>query len=223
MDQMPHDFYVNKWDRARIPIKFRGMRFDDYSHPHPTGRMALANARNFVENFTNHYVSAKRAKAGRFPEDRSDIGKGMLLYGPNGTRKTTLASITLTEIIYKYPQADVLYIRMADWKRAMTDSFANEVTERTVQARELLRHVELAHFLVLDDMGQEHRTATGFTEKEFHELLRIRYESARPTEVTTNVDEKSFGRIYGESFDSFRHDAFNLHPILGDDTRLLKD
>lgn len=220
---MPYEFYTNKWDRARIPIKFRGMRFDDYDHPHGTGRMALKAARTYVDTFFDHYISEKRAKAGKFPEDRSNIGKGMMFYGPNGTRKTTLSAIILTELIYAYPQIEVMYIRMSDWKRAMTDSFSNEVTERTVEAKALLRQIETAHMVSLDDMGQEHRTQTGFTEKEFHELIRIRYESARPTNVTTNVDEQSFLRIYGESFDSFRHDAFTLYPMLGTDTRKTKD
>lgn len=223
MAQMPDDFYPAKWDRSRIPIKFRGMRFADYDHPHGTGRMAKAAAEEFVNHFFNHYVSPTRAKLGKLPENRDNIGKGMLLYGRNGTRKTTLASVILTELVYKYPRVEVLYIRLSDWKRAMTDTFANEVTERTVQARELLRKVETCHLLVLDDIGQEHRTQTGFTEKELHELIRIRYESARPTIITTNIDPDSFARIYGESFDSFRHDAFDLYPILGVDTRLNKD
>lgn len=217
---MPYEFYANKWDRSRIPIKFRGMRFDAYDHPHGTGRLARQAAEQFVDSFTDHFVSEKRAKAGLFPEDRSNIGKGMLFYGRNGTRKTTLASIVLTEVLYRYPKAEVFYIRLSDWKTAKTDTFTKEITERVVAAKRTLESVSKAHLLVLDDIGQEYRTTTGFTESELHELLRLRYEAALPTIVTTNIDTESFARVYGDSFDSFRHDAFDTYPILGADTRL---
>ena len=218
--ELAHEFYTNRWDLSNIPIKFRGMRFSDYKHPHGSGQMALKAAKDFVTNFSDHYVSKKRAEAGKFPISRDNIGKGMLFVGQNGTRKSTLAAITLTEVQYLSPAHKVYYIRFSDWKRALTDTFDNQESERKILAKKILILSEMSHLLVLDDIGQEHRTVTGFTESQLHELLRIRYEAARPTIVTTNIDPESMRGVYGDSFESFRHDAFTTYPILGRDTRL---
>jgi DNA replication protein DnaC len=217
--KIPEEFWANKWDQANIPIKFRGLRLKDYDNPHESGRIAKEAAYEFIDNFENHFVSSKRASAGMFPSDRSNIGRGLLFVGPNGTRKSTLANAILTEVQYRNGNYHTHYVRFSDWKKALTDTFAKEDTEEKFLARKILRRVELATLVVLDDIGQEHRTSSGFTESSLHELLRVRYEAARPTIVTTNVSLSKISDTYGESFDSFRHDAFNTYPMVGADTR----
>lgn len=217
--KVPDSFYVDRWDKANIPIKFRGMRLKDYVHPHQSGAVAKQAAQDFVDNFDDHYVSAKRASAGIFPSNRENIGKGLLLVGRNGTRKSTLAATILTEVQYLSGAHRIFYIRFSDWKKSLTDTFTREDTEEKLRGREILKRVEQAHLLVLDDIGQEHRTQSGFTESSLHELLRVRYEAARPTIVTTNITLREIPDVYGTSFDSFRHDAFDPYTIVGPDTR----
>lgn len=217
--QLSDEFYAQRWEQANIPIKFRGIRLDKYESPHSTGRVARDAAEDFVNNFEDHYVSTKRAAAGIFPTDRSNVGRGLLLAGRNGTRKSTLANAILTEIQYRSPSYRVFYIRFSDWKKALTDTFAKEDTEEKAKGRKILKLAELSHLIVLDDIGQEHRTASGFTESSLHELLRVRYEAARPTIVTTNISLSEIPDVYGISFDSFRHDAFDPYVIVGPDTR----
>lgn len=220
---IPEDFYTGRWDQANIPIKFQGMGLKSYAPSHKSGVVAKAAAQNFVDSFADHYVSAKRAGTGNIPADRSNIGRGLMFFGRNGTRKSTLAAATLTEIQYLSPSYRIYYIRFSDWKKALTDTFGKEETENTEKGRRKLKLAELSHVLVLDDLGQEHRTTSGFTEKELHELLRVRYESAKPTIITTNIDPDFMQGIYGDSFESFRHDAFHTYPILGPDTRKTKE
>lgn len=217
-------FYDERWEWGNIPIKLRGTRLDGYQPISKSGEMALMEAQAFVEDFEYHYVSKKRAANGEIPDDRSTIGKGLMFYGHNGTRKTSLAVGILTELQYKYgyPQKGY-YIRFSDWKRCLTDTFTKDNTERTGIARASLLKAEHSPLLVLDDIGQEHRTSSGFTESSLHELLRVRYEAARPTIVTTNIDPIQMRQTYGDSFESFRHDAFTTLPMLGKDSRLLKD
>src|ERR1700741_1519314 len=219
MPKLSDEFYAQRWEQANIPIKFRGIRLDKYESPHFTGTQAHEAATKFVENFEERYVSAKRASAGIFPDNRNDIGRGLLLVGRNGTRKSTLANAVLTEIQYRSPSYRVFYIRFSDWKKALTDTFTKEDTEEKAKGRKILKLVELSHLVVLDDIGQEHRTSSGFTESSLHELLRVRYEAARPTIVTTNITLAKFPEVYGTSFDSFRHDAFDPYTIVGPDTR----
>jgi DNA replication protein DnaC len=222
-DKIPGSFWAGKWDKSNIPVKFRGQTLRDYVHPHTSGTIARDKAEKFVDQFENHYVSPKRAAAGVFPDDRNAIGKGLLLIGPNGTRKSTLACAVLTEVQYLSPSYEVYYIRFSDWKKAMTDTFTKEDSATKVRAKYMLHRTEFSALLVLDDIGQEHRTSSGFTESSLHELLRVRYEAARPTIVTTNVSKSRFAEIYGDSLESFRHDAFDPLVIVSDDLRKTKN
>jgi DNA replication protein DnaC len=61
---------------------------------------------------------------------------------------------------------------------------------------------------ILDDLGKEHRTATGWAENTFDALLRSRFNAGLPTIVTTNVPLKNWGVVYGEPMGSFAHEAF---------------
>jgi DNA replication protein DnaC len=214
------EFYDGRWDQANIPIKLRGIRLADYEHVSKSGEIARMKSEDFVADFRNRWISEGRAKSGDIPEDRSRIGQGLLLSGPNGTRKTTLAVAVLMEIQRLGMPYRGFYIRFSEWQRCLTDTFANEMTPRVATAKHMLAASEMVPLLVLDDLGQEYRSSTGFTRDKLHELLRVRYEAARPTIVTTNEDPDSMREIYGTSFDSFRHDAFGKPiEILGQDSR----
>lgn len=217
--KIPASYWAGRWQTSNIPVKFRGLTLENYRHPHASGMLAREKAATFVENFEEHYISVRRASAGAFPENRDSIGRGLLLAGPNGTRKSTLATAVLTEVQYSNPSYNVFYVRFSDWKKALTDSFEKEESVNKEKAKLILRKVEQAHLLCLDDIGQEHRTSSGFTESSLHEMLRVRYEAAMPTIITTNISLSRISETYGESFDSFRHDAFDPLVIVGPDTR----
>lgn len=219
VSKIPKTFWAGRWEYSNIPVKFRGLTLDSYEHPHASGVQAREKAVTFVENFEEHYISARRAGAGVFPEDRSSIGRGLLFVGNHGTRKSTLASAVLTEVQYLNPSYSVFYIRFSDWKKALTDTFEKEESANKEKAKLILRRVEQAHLLCLDDIGQEHRTSSGFTESSLHEMLRVRYEAALPTIATTNVSLTRIREVYGEPFDSFRYDAFDSLIMVGPDTR----
>lgn len=224
MTLMPESFYVRRWDRGNVPIKLRGARLEDYEPVHTSGKIARMKVQDFVDNFYDHYISEERAAIGDIPQDRSKIGRGIMLYGHNGTRKTTLAAAALTEVQYKKGNPFAFYIRFSDWKDSLTTTYEKNVeADKLTAAKKKLRLAELSPLLILDDIGQEYRTQTGFTESKLHEFLRVRYDAARPTITTTNIDPDDMHRVYGKSFDSFRHDAFESIEILGRDSRKTKD
>ena len=61
---------------------------------------------------------------------------------------------------------------------------------------------------ILDDLGKEYRTASGWAENQFDALLRSRFNSGLPTIVTTNTPLQKWGTVYGEPMGSFAYEAF---------------
>ena len=117
--KIPASYWAGRWEASNIPVKFRGLLLKDYQHVHASGIHALKKAEEFVENFEEHYISTRRAGSGLFPDNRNNIGRGLLLVGRNGTRKSTLAASVLTEVQYLNPAGKVFYIRFSDWKKAL--------------------------------------------------------------------------------------------------------
>jgi len=62
--------------------------------------------------------------------------------------------------------------------------------------------------LVIDDVGKEHTSASGWQSTLLHDILRTRFNNGLPTIVTTNLPVKSWGAEYGEATGSFIHEAF---------------
>ncbi len=211
--------YHSKWERAKIPVRLRDLGLDDYEPSHHTGEQALSKAYEFVENFKEHFVSPARRSRGDYPADRRNIGRGLMLWGRNGTRKTTLAAAIATEIQWTSINYQIFMIRFSDYKDALTATFSSVDSPEKEEARKTLRLAEKATLLVLDDIGQEHRTSSGFTESTLHELIRRRVEDSRPTIVTTNVEPEDMYSVYGASFDSFRKEAFEALAMNGPDSR----
>lgn len=217
---LSHKFYAGRWNQMNIPIKHQGMRLADYEPVHHSGKIAALEAQDFVDEFAEHYVSADRAQSGDIPISRRNIGKGLMFFGRNGTRKSTLAMMILTEVQYLHPDYRGFYIRFSDWQQSLTDTFVSTPTVRSERAQNILNIVDRVPLLVFDDIGQEYRKKeSDFVNKTFHERLRMRYEKALPTIVTTNIDPVSMSDTYGASFDSFRHDAFDAFEMLGGDSR----
>jgi hypothetical protein len=66
----------------------------------------------------------------------------------------------------------------------------------------------LIRTFVLDDLGKEHKTSSGWAEDTFDELLRARFNSGLPTIVTSNTPLSKWGTNYSEAMASFAYEAF---------------
>lgn len=153
-----------------------------------------------------------------FP-DNWRLGTGMTLVGAPGMGKTTLASALAVQLVEDkgYIAAFTTldrYIR--DQQRMMGlgkltgggDMLAQEAREEIGE----IMHADWvyrqgAYLLVLDDVGREYRSGSGWAAQEFDSLLRTRFDMGLPTIMTTNVPFDKWDAEYSVSMRSFAQES----------------
>lgn len=160
-----------------------------------------------------------------FP-DNWKLGSGMTLAGPHGTGKTTLAcalAVTLASA-WKYAVAFTTldrYIRgqrrvMGLDKLTRDDTIGQEAREEIGNINHedwVLRRG--AYLVILDDVGREYRTGSGWAAQEFDSLLRERYDMGLPTIITTNTPIEQWSEEYSIGMRSFAREACPVVTIDG--------
>lgn len=150
-------------------------------------------------------------------------GKGLFLTGEPGTGKTTLASIAAQ------------YISDLGWSTKFIrsqDYYALGLAAMRVKDVDEQDRLQSAfdcysagwsgwRLMVLDDLGYEHRTATGWSENAINNLIRSRYTDGAPTIVTSNIDpdSKEFAKRYGAALQDYIHEAFWRQTVAGESWR----
>ncbi len=152
-------------------------------------------------------------------------GKGLLITGAPGHGKTTVAAAAIQEMIRTFsmenfgsqpgsvlvrPVYFTTFAELLELKgRTMGDEqdpednqlFAGIMGESKDDAYNI-------RVLVIDDLGKEHMSASGWQKNMFHHVLRTRHSKGLPTIVTTNNRLPEWNSIYGDSTASFAKEAF---------------
>lgn len=122
-------------------------------------------------------------------------GNGLLLGGPPGPGKTTLAQIALKYLAragwtcYATSLSEIVENIQSSWKDNDDDSEASNFLERC----------RAADFLLIDDLGKEHAGPTGFSANVFDNLIRHRVQHRLPTFITTNLNRTGIHTRYGDA------------------------
>jgi DNA replication protein DnaC len=175
---------------------------------------AVEKVRQWVERVVNGEIIQKAGDP--------FCGLGIMLVGNPGHGKTTLASTALQSLIRGIP-GEVLgtpgtlpnrigafmdYPKLLRLQKSLW-SEENEADQLLLDSiygdSDRMNNVRV---FVLDDLGKEYRTTSGWAENTFDALLRSRFNAGLPTIVTTNVELENWGGVYGEPMGSFALEAF---------------
>lgn len=166
-------------------------------------------------------------------------GKGLMFYGTPGQGKTTLALAVIQEIIrtFNLEELDVregntlvrpcfftTFNEILNIKGALISNSATD--DQEVIYNGILGVCEQDSFnirvLVIDDIGKEHASLSGWQKNLLHEVLRTRFNNGLPTIVTTNIKLEDWAALYGDATESFANEAFIYTPIFSDKGDLRK-
>jgi len=198
-------------NQSNIPDRFIGLTLEDLK-PYQNG--VIDSVQKWVDLVLDGQIIKVRGS--------SKCGLGLLLIGMPGHGKTTLASVVLQEVLRQarpelwgstetfakkpglfvdYPK--LLRIQQRAWKD--DDGPEAQLIQSVYGDASGADNISL---LVLDDLGKEHKTASGWAENTFDSVLRSRHNAGLPTIVTSNVPLKNWGDVYGQPMESFAHEAF---------------
>lgn len=139
----------------------------------------------------------QKASLGKYPKNFGQAiqaGAGLFLWGENSTGKTFVAAAFCIEATEKFRVSSYM-IRASELKAAwIEDAPAHPFSQESVTER-----ISQVRLLVIDDLGKEYRTSSGFSEVNFGSLLRDRCKNKLVTFITTNQSHSEFLSVYGSS------------------------
>lgn len=156
-------------------------------------------------------------------------GKGLMFWGTPGHGKTTLALAVLQEMLTTFsfeefdsepssplirPAYFATFNDLLDLKGAMMDGPTED--QAVIYAGilgECRNDAYNVRVLVLDDVGKEHASLSGWQKNMLHHVLRTRFNNGLPTIVTTNIELSDWAGLYGDATESFANEAFGYLPI----------
>jgi DNA replication protein DnaC len=208
---------------ANVPKARIGWTLDD-----------CTNAPEDVVKKTRAWMEAARAGKYILSAGNPSCGRGLMFYGKPGRGKTTLAVSLLQEMLLTFPlesfaptDGKVLvrpcyfatFNDILDLKGKLMDAEPYE-DDKTLYAGMLGECKDDAYnirVLVIDDVGKEHTSLSGWQKNMLHHILRTRFNQGLPTIVTTNISRENWAASYGDATGSFAKEAFLYIPVEGDE------
>lgn len=136
-------------------------------------------------------------------DENLDKGEGLLMWGTNGTGKTSAAVFIALEVRRRGATAFCV----------TAERLRSSVLEREMfdDSQSIMERARAVDFLIIDDLGKEHPGETGFTERLFENLLRERSARKQTTVITTNLSVEKLQASYIHSMIEVMRET--LYPL----------
>jgi DNA replication protein DnaC len=207
---------LERWKKAGLFVPYFGKEWDNAADAD-----ALHTVQKWVENF----------------KANQNEGLGLLIMGDPGRGKTLLAHMAADgvldaeEVLLGVRRRDVLlaltvqgyldlFRRQMDCMDLVRKTGDEDAAQEYMRCQQSIEAVQTKIKVVLiDDIGKEHTTATGYAQHQIERLVRARGNRGLPTILTTNLDTVELADQYGESFLSYMLQVCSLVPVSGKDHR----
>jgi DNA replication protein DnaC len=147
-------------------------------------------------------------------EEHIRRGVGMFLWGDNSVGKSYVGAV-LCKAVWGLHRVPSFCATAAELKDAWIDD-----RPLFLESRETFcGRSSQVRFLVIDDLGREHRSSTGFAENKFGALLRQRSRDKKTTVVTTNLDPEAYKSIYGKAAYELVRECMVIQEMKGSNLR----
>lgn len=193
----------------RVFPHYRAKGLDAFETPSVNLESALITTQDYISN-----LPAMKAQ-----------GMGLVYAGQNGVGKTHLACAVMSAAAaagYKIECIDLFsYVKMhLDMFRLdarLRAGYDDQIDELDGIAQHLDYIMMRARFLLLDDLGREHESQSGWSNGQVFGLLRYRHTRNMPTIITTNLSFDELDERYTEGLSSYLLRATIMVEMKGDD------
>lgn len=168
-----------------------------------------------LDDMTEEQHSAMNTFVNRLP-DYIAHGLGIFLWGDNSRGKSYIAAALCKRVWGQY-RVTSYCITASELK----DCWIQDRPAHPGSTETVLQRVMSARFLVIDDIGKEHRAASGFAENRFGHLLRQRSKLKLVTSLTLNFTPKEFAEVYGKSTAELVQESMIPVRLIGENMRHL--
>lgn len=169
------DVLKSRFKVSGVPIKYTGMRFEDYKEYEPTDARVKKLIIGYYNDAIKNYLT----------------GKCLILTGNPGTGKTMLMTI-LTESLIREYMFSARYANCVELINEIQDTYSSNTPKSTLS---VLNKYRDADFLFIDDLDKINSTPDA--RKLVYSIINDRYERVLPTVISANssvdvLDEEYF-------------------------------
>ncbi|MES0489826.1 MAG: ATP-binding protein [Leptospirales bacterium] len=189
---------------SNIPNKYLYRRLTEFTIENPESDTELYIALDFAMEFVNLFKKSQQHP------------NGLYFFGTTGTGKTMLSCLILNEIIFRY-QEQVRYIKITrDFFNRIRASF-NVESATYGRGDDIFHTLAEQEVLVIDDLGVQ--ADSEWEKRTLYDLIDARYESQKPTIITSNVQPDDWSGLFDGRVFSRLKEMVRFLPMITDDYR----
>ena len=209
------------YKNSNLKDKFLEENFDtfklDYYSNEKVGNMPLSPMQNakIIFGASKDYCNNFNKMLDRSYDDKFNL----LFYGMPGLGKTFMCNAIAKDILDRC--YSVVYYSACDLAKTIISDAFNNGSNEDEQLHVEVKNVYDCDLLILDDLGTEPNNKI-FTSELFN-IINMRYNSHKPTIISTNLDMNDLREKYTERISSRLIEGYEIFKFIGKNIREIKN